>query len=191
MFTRADEVGWAQSNAFKKAFSIDVDIEFIGVWGTLVFFIFSLNHVPHTSLDTVNSVGLIPRRLPFTTSNTIVRTFRHAVSLDERRAKFKANLWNRPNGKESTLGTSTTIASTDVPAIKPDVVPVTPIAKAKDPKRPATHKQHSTLRQLERQNSHRHGGQPTDIKEVWFSGCHCGTSIEHVFLLLLTFDAHP
>ena len=53
--------------------------------------------------DTVNSVGLIPRRLPFTTSNTIVRTFRHAVSLDERRAKFKANLWNRPKEDEKTL----------------------------------------------------------------------------------------
>ncbi|KAG6865547.1 hypothetical protein C0991_001551 [Blastosporella zonata] len=49
-------------------------------------------------------VGLLPRHLPFTTSNTIVRTFRHAVALDERRVKFKANLWNRPNVKESTLG---------------------------------------------------------------------------------------
>ncbi|KAF7353957.1 DUF2235 domain-containing protein [Mycena venus] len=54
MYSDETEVGWAQSNAFKKAFSIDVDIEFVGVW------------------DTVNSVGLIPRRLPFTTSNTIV-----------------------------------------------------------------------------------------------------------------------
>jgi uncharacterized protein (DUF2235 family) len=52
----------------------------------------------------VNSVGIIPKRLPFTTSNTIVRTFRHAVSLDERRAKFKANLWNRPNKHEEGLG---------------------------------------------------------------------------------------
>ena len=42
MFTRIDEVGWAQSTAFKKAFSMDVDIEFVGVW------------------DTVSSVGLIP-----------------------------------------------------------------------------------------------------------------------------------
>lgn len=54
----------------------------------------------------MNSVGLIPRRLPFTTSNTIVRTFRHAIALDERRAKFKANLWNRPNAKEQTLSIS-------------------------------------------------------------------------------------
>ena len=56
--------------------------------------------------DTVNSVGLIPRRLPFTTSNTVVNTFRHAVSLDERRAKFKANLWNRPQKKEELLSIS-------------------------------------------------------------------------------------
>ena len=51
----------------------------------------------------MNSVGLIPRRLPFTTSNKVVKTFRHAVSLDERRAKFKANLWNRPLPKEEVL----------------------------------------------------------------------------------------
>jgi hypothetical protein len=32
MYSRPDELGWKQSNAFKKAFSIDVDIEFLGVW---------------------------------------------------------------------------------------------------------------------------------------------------------------
>ena len=32
MYTRTDELGWQQSTAFKKAFSIDVDIDFIGVW---------------------------------------------------------------------------------------------------------------------------------------------------------------
>ena len=32
MFTRDDELGWKQSTSFKKAFSIDVDIDFIGVW---------------------------------------------------------------------------------------------------------------------------------------------------------------
>ncbi|KAF9492308.1 hypothetical protein BDN71DRAFT_1451696 [Pleurotus eryngii] len=133
MFQRADETGWKQSNAFKKAFSVDVDIEFIGVW------------------DTVNSVGLIPRRLPFTTSNTIVRTFRHAIALDERRAKFKPNLWNRPNTKEQTLSTS-------------------------DRNRKA-HKNHDhsttpRLKALERKYTKDHSRQ-TDVEEVWFSGCHC------------------
>ncbi|CDO73378.1 hypothetical protein BN946_scf185013.g12 [Trametes cinnabarina] len=87
MYTRTDELGWKQSTAFKKAFCIDVSIEFIGVW------------------DTVCSVGIIPHRLPFTASNTAIRTFRHALSLDERRAKFKANIYNRPTEWESKQGT--------------------------------------------------------------------------------------
>jgi len=32
MYKRADPVGWEMSNEFKKAFSVDVKIEFIGVW---------------------------------------------------------------------------------------------------------------------------------------------------------------
>jgi len=68
----------------------------------IVFLIHILIHL--CNRDTVDSVGIIPKRLPFTTSNTIVRTFRHAVALDERRAKFKANLWNRPNDQEVKLG---------------------------------------------------------------------------------------
>ncbi|KIK52337.1 hypothetical protein GYMLUDRAFT_180219 [Collybiopsis luxurians FD-317 M1] len=136
MYTQADKTGWEQSNAFKKAFSIDVDIEFLGVW------------------DTVSSVGIIPRRLPFTTSNTIIRTFRHAVSLDERRAKFKANLWNRPNEYEAQLGT--------------DAVP-------RDSNRqhsPHNGKDHPSKHRLERENSG-DSGFHTDVLEVWFAGCHC------------------
>jgi uncharacterized protein (DUF2235 family) len=32
MFSRDDPTGWKQSNAFKKAFSMNVEIEFVGVW---------------------------------------------------------------------------------------------------------------------------------------------------------------
>jgi hypothetical protein len=32
MFRHDDDTGWKQSNAFKKAFSIDVEVEFVGVW---------------------------------------------------------------------------------------------------------------------------------------------------------------
>ena len=35
MFKRADDVGWEQSTEFKKAFAVDVPIEFIGVWFVL------------------------------------------------------------------------------------------------------------------------------------------------------------
>lgn len=38
MFTRCDKTGWKQSVAFKKAFSINVDIEFVGVWCASVLF---------------------------------------------------------------------------------------------------------------------------------------------------------
>ena len=52
--------------------------------------------------DTVNSVGSwTTKTLPFTAYNPMVRTFRHAVSLDERRAKFRPNLWN-PSPKTPT-----------------------------------------------------------------------------------------
>jgi uncharacterized protein (DUF2235 family) len=133
MYTNNTETGWSQSNAFKKAFSIDVDIEFVGVF------------------DTVNSVGLFPRRLPFTTSNTIVRTFRHAMSLDERRAKFKVNLWNRPNEQEKSLSISDQKA--------PQPKPSHPSKKLS---------QHQMEQRYDRDRS-----QPTDIDEVWFAGCHC------------------
>ncbi|KAF7290730.1 DUF2235 domain-containing protein [Mycena indigotica] len=86
MYKHRDRLGWKQSNTFKRTFSSDVSIRFLGVW------------------DTVASVGLIPHTLPFTTSNTIVKTFRHAMALDERRVKFKVNMWNRPTTDEVRIG---------------------------------------------------------------------------------------
>lgn len=145
MFTSVDELGWKQSNAFKKAFSVDVKIDFIGVWS--VVFSYTITFANFINRDTVNSVGLIPRRLPFTTSNTIVRTFRHAVALDERRAKFKANLWNRPNHKEQTLGTTATNTE--------DV---------NKPPKPHPSKKH-TLKAMEKKYSEEQD-KPTDIEEV-------------------------
>lgn len=38
MYTQDDAFGWEQSSAFKKAFSIDVDVEFLGVWWVVVPF---------------------------------------------------------------------------------------------------------------------------------------------------------
>ncbi|KAJ4479369.1 hypothetical protein J3R30DRAFT_3657352 [Lentinula aciculospora] len=117
MFTRDDEVGYAQPAAFKKAFSVDATIEFVGVW------------------DTVDS------------SNTLVKTFRHALSLDERRAKFKANLWNpRSNHNHSN-----------------------------DVKHPHHHRHHHL--DLDYLRFYKDPNQKTDIEEVcvpvWFAGCHC------------------
>ena len=64
--------GWKMSADFKKTFCTNVEVYFVGVW------------------DCVASVGFIPRKLPFskTPTNTI-HFFRHAMALDEHRAKFK------------------------------------------------------------------------------------------------------
>ncbi len=74
--------------------------------------------------DTVCSVGLILRELPFTGCNTTVRFFRHCLALDERRATFRMNHWHRRS-----------------------------------------------------RDDHDHEERPqesTDVREVWFAGCHAG-----------------
>ncbi|KAJ8085201.1 hypothetical protein PM082_003995 [Marasmius tenuissimus] len=138
MYSREDEKGWQQSGAFKQAFSIDVDIELLGVW------------------DTVGSVGVIPKRLPFTTSNTHVKYFRHAVALDEHRARFKPNLWQHQPKNQGHLG------------LPPGAMP------RWKPKQRPEHKRSGSksIRDLERQYSGE-GDHATNIEEVWFAGCHC------------------
>ncbi|KAF8522477.1 hypothetical protein BU17DRAFT_44706 [Hysterangium stoloniferum] len=143
MYTKADEKGWKQSTAFKKAFSMDVDIEFIGVW------------------DTVSSVGLVPRHLPFTTSNAAIRTFRHAISLDEHRSKFKENLFNLPDEREKLLGT------------QPGEMP-----KAGSTSAPETNSKHKKMKAFEEEFTEQDEDRnETDVLEVWFAGL----TIHHEF----------
>ncbi|KDR69939.1 hypothetical protein GALMADRAFT_160118 [Galerina marginata CBS 339.88] len=59
------------SKEFKRTFAIPVVVEFLGVW------------------DTVASVGIIPQSHPYTSVNYSVKTVRHALALDERRARFR------------------------------------------------------------------------------------------------------
>ncbi|TDL22155.1 hypothetical protein BD410DRAFT_770672 [Rickenella mellea] len=78
MYSRVDDEGVRLSEGFKRTYCREVKIEFLGVW------------------DTVASVGMvIGRTLPFTVSNTMIKTFRHALSLDEHRAKFRPTLYHR------------------------------------------------------------------------------------------------
>src|SRR5947207_1826416 len=50
-------------------------------------------------LNTVNSVGWIenPLKLPHTANNPDIQIGRHAISIDERRAFFRTNLWHVPS----------------------------------------------------------------------------------------------
>lgn len=101
--------------------------------------------------DTVGSVGVIPKRLPFTTLNTHVKHFRQALALDEHRVRFKPNFFNRPTPEEIALGLKWG-------------------QKENSARKPHREK---TLRELERQYGQ--GGQHvTDVQEIWFAGCHCG-----------------
>ncbi|KAG6887987.1 hypothetical protein C0995_011182 [Termitomyces sp. Mi166 len=155
MYTRTDYIGWEQSNAFKLAFASTVQIEFLGVW------------------DTVDSVGFIPKRLPFTTSNTIVKTVRHAISLDERRAKFKPNFWNRHTAEEQSFGVHTVRL---------------PTPESDHDEKDNSHGNHrdarshskephadQKLEHYENLYSIKENDRETDIQEVWFAGCHCGS----------------
>lgn len=68
--------GWKMSAEFKQTFCTVVEVHFLGLW------------------DCVASVGFIPRKLPFSKSPTnSIRYFRHAMALDEHRAKFKICQW--------------------------------------------------------------------------------------------------
>ncbi|GAA6049085.1 hypothetical protein JCM3770_003879 [Rhodotorula araucariae] len=64
------------AQGFKRTFSRDVDVHFVGVW------------------DTVASVGaLIPRTLPFASGSSYINTFRQALALDEARARYYPQPW--------------------------------------------------------------------------------------------------
>lgn len=68
------------ANQFKGTFATVCKPWFVGVW------------------DTVSSVGWIanPLKVPFSANNPDIEIGRQAVSIDERRAFFRQNLWRRP-----------------------------------------------------------------------------------------------
>ncbi len=53
--------------------------------------------------DTVSSIGIIPRELPYSTTVPGVKTFRHALALDESRARFRPKVWNEPTPIEQEI----------------------------------------------------------------------------------------
>ncbi|KAK1221590.1 hypothetical protein PQX77_015603 [Marasmius sp. AFHP31] len=132
LYSRTDDEGVRLAAGFKETYSSSVDIEFMGLW------------------DTVSSVGVVmTRSLPFTNSNTSIRTFRHALALDERRAKFKANLFHRPTDSDSVkIGTTST---------RKGILSF------------LTHRKRFPAASAAPEEA---GRSPTDVVEVWFPGCH-------------------
>ncbi|KAJ7160144.1 hypothetical protein C8R46DRAFT_1223641 [Mycena filopes] len=71
MYQNTSASGIELAAGYKQTFCQTVQVDFMGVW------------------DTVSSVGVfMGRTLPFTSVNTTIKTFRHAVSLDEHRVRF-------------------------------------------------------------------------------------------------------
>ncbi|KAF8323259.1 hypothetical protein DL93DRAFT_665633 [Clavulina sp. PMI_390] len=132
---------------YKLIMCRDVDVEFVGCF------------------DTVSSVGvLVPRVLPFSTYNGKTRVFRHALALDEYRAKFRQETWH--------------YSLPDPPGSYQDWVwgtMMSPIRYAmqllvtKEAKEAAAQLK-SDIELLE--ESDYLLTSPTDIKEVWFAGGH-------------------
>ena len=153
MYARNDDMGWQESTGFKRTFSINVQIEFVGVWYTRVPTCRSLFQSNTLCRDTVCSSGMIPYTLPLMVSNTSLRYFRHALSLDERRARFKANYWHRlkdSNQKGTKIG--------EMPR--------------SNQRHPHNHSSHDHDHKMSLKENH--GPSTTDVREVWFAGCHSG-----------------
>ncbi|KAI0702283.1 hypothetical protein BC835DRAFT_1263977 [Cytidiella melzeri] len=169
MFKKTDTASIQLAAGFKQTFCRSVQIEFVGVW------------------DTVASVGLLmSKSLPFTTTNTTIRTFRHALSLDEHRAKFQPNLYHRlsPDATRTVhdLQAELGIDQTNGPGTDSTPSPVSDLGKDL----PVPHKSSSQAAENLRRQDHKvkHADLSavtdpsddfvglTDVLEVWFAGCH-------------------
>ncbi|KAF5340127.1 hypothetical protein D9758_013148 [Tetrapyrgos nigripes] len=165
LYTRTDDEGIKLSAGFKQTFCRDVRIEFMGVW------------------DTVAGVGVVmSKSLPFSLNNTSIKTFRHALSLDERRARFKPDLWHRmpsPSDRKSIAA-----------AAKAKIPPSPGNPRDKSGKRNSLSEFMRKNIKLRRRSFEKKSDEETastldtdtpqppppdgetDVLEVWFSGCH-------------------
>ncbi|KAG6902608.1 hypothetical protein C0995_014214 [Termitomyces sp. Mi166 len=157
LYEREDKDGLDLCAGFKKTFCQDVKVEFVGVWW---------------GSDTVASVGVIAgRTLPFTNSNKAIKTFRHALSLDERRAKFKPNYYHHPTHKSKVP------AKHESPVNTPnfDSFKSTNSLMQKF-KRGSGRFKKFCKREIEmmfvEEVQPDEGIPDTNVLEVWFSGCH-------------------
>ncbi|CAE6404265.1 unnamed protein product [Rhizoctonia solani] len=151
------EDGYTLGDGFRDTFSRVVPIDFVGVW------------------DSVSSVGVVrSHTLPYAASNNIITTFRHAMALDERRAWFVVDPWHIcPTPRSGFFGGF--------------------LRRRKDPndqswlarfvewlifggcKQSPEIERHGrvpgeTAKKLFTSSPNLRS--PTDVKEVWFAGCH-------------------
>jgi hypothetical protein len=138
----------------------------------------------------VASVGLIPKYLPFVTSNNAIHYFRHAIALDEHRGKFGPSFYKQshedeelaaqqPNEQHLRSETEETLVSS--PPVTPSSIAFNKTGSQN--KKPGTKngspklsKEHSQAHLFERKIN-RESGAKTNALEVWFAGVHTGAFV--------------
>lgn len=150
------QIGWDMSAEFKRTFCVDVSVHFIGCF------------------DSVASVGFIPRTLPLSSTPWNKATyFRHALALDEHRAKFKAKQFEMKDSTDPNARWETVAESKENGAVrtiskdtgssskpKPDVFETADDGCAIEADLYARQKRQEGL------------SKQTDVLEVWFAGAH-------------------
>ncbi|RDB14707.1 hypothetical protein Hypma_016365 [Hypsizygus marmoreus] len=150
LYKREDADGIALCAGFKQTFCQSVKVEFVGVW------------------DTVTSVGVVMgRTLPFTNSNKTIKTFRHAVALDEHRARFRPNNYHRPSPDSAGA------------ALDPEHASPSPNSTTSEMQKVVSPKRRGFVSRFFKRPLQTFSdvleeeeGEDTDVMEVWFSGCH-------------------
>lgn len=120
--------------------------------------------------DTVASVGIVPHYLPFVKNNTAIRYFRHALALDERRAKFTP-LYHFSTAQKCEK-------------LEPDMKPAAGLSALKEAtgafagggaEEGYENLSRETAELLKYEKAVNEAtGQTTDVLEVWFAGAHTG-----------------
>lgn len=123
---------------------------------------------------------LISRDLPFTTCNRSIKKFRHALALDEHRAKFVPTFWhiqrkgitqasNPSQSNVSVVGNGAgSVADSEWSRW---IVSLFKRGKSR-----------SSAKIKAEWDPEEEFSSPCDVKEVWFVGAHCGKSKRHFFL---------
>jgi len=155
MYARSDQAGLDLSSHFKRTFSIDVRIKFLGVW----YVVQHVDQLPisHPRRDTVQSVGVIPKHLPFSTSNNAILHFRHALALDECRVRFIPSFYagGIPKRTDSEVSEHSEVISQNGA--------------------PRMEREWSGASSEYENQVNAMTGPDTDVEEVFFAGAHCGT----------------
>jgi len=139
--------GWDMSSDFKRTFCIDINVHFVGVF------------------DSVASVGLIPRKLPLSSTPTKKPSyFRHAMALDERRSKFKICRYQQKDHTDPDSKWVTKAATQDSLEKPRQRLESTSTANTfTDPFEKESRQDSAASSKPVRE---------VDCLEVWFSGCH-------------------